>query len=86
MFAPKAAREDVWEVEINQRLFNLNSGFVNFVIYNHTDLQRKGKWRQNIELTLKDADVVIIDEGHHFRNTGIKGEGIKKDPSRYRRI
>lgn len=86
LFAPKAAREDVWEVEINRRLFNLNSGFVNFVIYNHTDLQRKGKWRQNIELTLKDADVVLIDEGHHFRNTGIKGEGIKKEPSRYRRL
>jgi SNF2 family DNA or RNA helicase len=86
LFAPKAAREDVWEVEINQRLLNLNSGFVNFVIYNHTDLQRKGKWQQNIGLTLKDADVVIIDEGHHFRNTGIKGEGIKKEPSRYRRL
>jgi superfamily II DNA or RNA helicase len=85
LFAPKAAREDVWEVEINQRLLNLNSGFVNFVIYNHTDLQRKGKWQQNIELTLKDADVVIIDEGHHFRNTGIKGKGIK-EPSRYRRL
>ncbi len=85
LFAPKAAREDVWEVEINRRLFNLNSGFVNFVVYNHTDLQRKGKWRQNIELTIKDADVVVIDEGHHFRNTGIKGQGIK-EKSRYRRL
>ena len=28
---------------------------------------------------------MIIDEGHHFRNTGIKGEGIK-EPSRYRRL
>jgi hypothetical protein len=63
----------------------MNSGFVNFVMYNHTDLQRKGKWRRDIELTVKDADVVIIDEGHHFRNTGIKGEGIK-EKSRYRRL
>jgi len=85
LFAPKAAREDVWELEINRYLQNLNSGFVNFVVYNHTDLQRKGKWRRDIELTLKDADVVIIDEGHHFRNTGIKGKGIK-EPSRYRRL
>lgn len=85
LFAPKAAREDVWEVEISQRLLNLNSGFVNFIVYNHTDLQRKGKWQRDIELTLKDADVVIIDEGHHFRNTGIKGQGLK-EPSRYRRL
>lgn len=83
LFAPKAAREDVWEVEINRRLFNLNSGFVNFVMYNHTDLQRKGKWRRDIELTVKDADIVVIDEGHHFRNTGIKGQGVK-EKSRYR--
>lgn len=85
LFAPKAAREDVWEVEITRRLAHLNSGFVNFVMYNHTDLQRKGKWQRDIGLTVRDADVVVIDEGHHFRNTGIKGQGVK-EKSRYRRL
>ena len=61
------------------------SGFVNLMIYNHTDLQRKGHWPQEIELTLRDADAVIIDEAHHFRNPGIKGEGVKA-PSRYRQL
>ena len=85
LFAPKAAREDVWERVIQKYLPHLNSGFVNFVLFNHTDLQRKGKFQRDLELTLRDADVVIIDEAHHFRNPGIKGEGIK-DPSRYRRL
>lgn len=83
LFAPKAAREDVWERAIQRYLPHLNSGFVNFVLYNHTDLQRKGHWQRDIELTLCDADVVLIDEGHHFRNPGIKGEGVK-EASRYR--
>lgn len=83
LFAPKAAREDVWERAIQKYLPHLNSGFVNFVLYNHTDLQRKGRWQRDIELTLRDADVVLIDEAHHFRNPGIKGEG-EKEASRYR--
>lgn len=85
LMAPKAAREDVWKVEIKRYLPHLNSGFVSFIDYSHTDLQRKGEVLKHIELTLRDADVVIIDEGHHFRNPGIKGEGIK-EPSRYRKF
>lgn len=85
LFAPKAAREDVWQPAIDRYLPNLNSGFVNFVLWNHTDLQRKGGFQRDLELTLKDADVIIIDEAHHFRNPGIKGEGVK-DPSRYRKL
>ncbi len=85
LFAPKAAREDVWEPAIARYLPDLNSGFVNFVLRNHTDLQRKGKFQRDLQLTLKDADVVIIDEAHHFRNPGIKGEGLR-EPSRYRRL
>ncbi|MEI7636600.1 MAG: helicase-related protein [Syntrophus sp. (in: bacteria)] len=85
LFAPKAALEDVWKVEIRRYLSHLNSGFVSFIEYSHTDLQRKGEFLKKLELTLRDADIVIIDEGHHFRNPGIKGEGIK-EPSRYRRF
>ncbi|MGH8020559.1 MAG: phospholipase D-like domain-containing protein, partial [Opitutaceae bacterium] len=85
LIAPKATREDVWERTIAKYLPDLNSGFVNFVLFNHTDLQRKGKFQRNLQLTLRDADVVIVDEAHHFRNPGIKGEGIK-EPSRYRKL
>lgn len=85
LFAPKAAREDVWEPAIARYLPHLNSRFVNFVLFNHTDLQRKNNFGRDLELTLRDADVVIIDEAHHFRNPGVKGEGIK-EPSRYRKL
>src|SRR5690606_30277810 len=37
LFAPKAAREDVWEVKVAKYLDDLNSGFVNFKSFNHTD-------------------------------------------------
>lgn len=84
LFAPKAAREDVWEPVLRQHLEQVFSGFVNLVVYNQTDLQRAGE-RHKIELTLRDADAVIIDEAHHFRNPGIAGEGFKA-PSRYRQL
>lgn len=85
LFAPKAAREDVWERVLHRYLPEVFSGFVNLVIYNHTDLQRQGKWPREIELTLRQADAVIIDEAHHFRNPGIKGEGARQR-SRYRKL
>jgi superfamily II DNA or RNA helicase len=83
LFAPKAAREDVWETAIESLLPDLNSGFVSLIVYNHTDLQRKGRWPRDISRTLRDADVVIVDEAHHFRNTGVAGTG-QREESRYR--
>jgi superfamily II DNA or RNA helicase len=83
LFAPKAARQDVWGPVIEQLLPDLNSGFVSLLVRNHTDLQRKGTWPRDLRRILRDADVVIIDEAHHFRNPGIAGEGDKA-PSRYR--
>jgi len=85
LFAPKATQEDVWEPALRRYLPKVFSGFVNLKTYNHTDLQRKGHWPQEIEMTVRDADVVIIDEAHHFRNPGIRGEGVKA-PSRYRQL
>lgn len=44
LFAPKAAKEDVWEPVVDQLLPHLASDFQPLVSYSHTDLQRKGKW------------------------------------------
>lgn len=85
LFAPKAAREDVWEVKVAKYLDDLNSGFVNFKAFSHTDLQRGGKIQKEIELTLRDADIVLIDEAHNFRNPGGRGTG-RLNESRYRRL
>ncbi len=83
LFAPKAAREDVWKPVLDKYLPKVFSGFVNLIVYNHTDLQRHGDMPEEMAMTIGDADVIIIDEAHHFRNPGIRGEGIRK-PSRYR--
>ena len=87
LFAPKAANEDVWGPAIDTYLDDLNSGFQTLVRFNHTDLQRSSPdYLRRLELTLRDADVVLIDEAHHFRNPGVKGEGLGSDPSRYRKL
>ena len=85
LFAPKAAKEDVWEPVFESLLPHLSSDFQPLVSYCHTDLQRSGKWPDRISRTIKDADVILIDEAHHFRNPGVAGTG-DKDPSRYRKL
>jgi superfamily II DNA or RNA helicase len=86
LFAPKAAREDVWEEDRKKYLPDTQSGFVNLVFYNHTDLQKTNPDEQSkLSRTIADADVIIIDEAHHFRNSGVAGTGTKA-PSRYRKL
>ena len=85
LFAPKAAREDVWAPAIERLLPDLNSGFITFIPYNHTDLQSKGTFPRDLERTIRDADVILIDEAHHFRNPGVAGEG-EREESRYRKL
>jgi len=82
LFVPKAARQAVWESKLKKYLPELLHGFYSFRIFNHTDLSR-----QNMAFQLKQireqADVIVIDEGHHFRNTGLKGEENPAKRSRY---
>ena len=86
LFAPKAAREDVWTPVIKNLLPHLDSDFQPLVSYSHTDLTRtSGGWPNRIARTIKDADVILIDEAHHFRNPGVAGTG-EKQMSRYRKL
>jgi len=84
LFVPKAAREAVWELEIQKHIPEILDGFLSFRIYNHTDLLRKKREiRRGLQQMREQADVVIIDEAHHFRNTGIRGEEDGDRKSRY---
>lgn len=86
LFVPKAVRDDVWERDIKKYLPHISGIFSNFFIFNHTDLGRTSNdFPAKLISAKNDADVVIIDEAHHFRNTGIKGKEDKK-PSRYREL
>lgn len=81
LFVPKAARLAVWESKLRRYVPELLEGFYSFRIYNHTDLSRE-KIKFQLEQIREQADVIVIDEAHHFRNTGLKGE---KDPSKQSR-
>src|SRR5829696_5972771 len=84
LFVPKAGRKPVWEAALGRYLPTIGSAFSNLEIFNHTDLNRESL-QQKLNDVRERADVVLIDEAHHFRNPGIKGQG-DRGPSRYRKM
>ncbi len=79
LFVPKSGRVPVWERNIKRYLPNLLNGFLSFKIFNHTDLVRgvsaDGTDFPSIFQQMKEqADVIVIDEAHHFRNRGLSRE------------
>ena len=78
LIVPKSGREPVWESSLRRYLPELFGDFSNLVIINHTDLQRNGAWVEKLQRLKEQADVVIVDEAHHFRNPS-----TKKETSRY---
>src|SRR5204862_159381 len=92
LFAPKATKEGVWEPHLRDWLPHIggvggNADFSNLAVFSHTDLGRKGDFPERFRRIAELADVVIIDEAHHFRNPGRKcGEADDVEPSRYYRL
>lgn len=92
LLAPKAAKDAVWEPHLKEWLphiggFGGSADFSNLVVLSHTDLDRKGDFPERLRRIAELADVVIIDEAHHFRNPGKLGDpeaGINS--SRYYRL
>lgn len=89
LFAPKAAKEAVWEPHLREWLPHIGgvgggADFSNLAVFSHTDLGRKGDFPERFRRIAELADVVIIDEAHHFRNPGRRGGGDDAvEPSRY---
>lgn len=79
LFVPKSGRVPVWERNIKRYLPHLLNGFLSFKIFNHTDLMR-GVDKDGLDYPAvlaqmkEQADVVVIDEAHHFRNRGLARE------------
>jgi len=82
LFVPKAARKPVWEAKLRKHLPDLFEGFYGFKVFNHTDLMRENM-RDQLDQVRRQADVILIDEAHHFRNTGTKGDEETDRKSRY---
>lgn len=82
LFVPKSAKGPVWERELGKRLPDVFKGYSRLKIFSHTDLMRE-KVADELEQVAAEADVIIIDEAHHFRNTGTKGDETGERRSRY---
>ena len=92
LFAPKAAKEGVWEPHLRRWLPHIGgvgggADFSNLAVFSHTDLGRKGDFPDRFQRIAELADVVVIDEAHHFRNPGRPGDlDLDIEPSRYYRL
>ncbi len=85
LIVPKSGRKPVWEAALKRYLPDLVGDFSKLVIINHTDLQRGGDWNDKLARLKQNADAIVIDEAHHFRNPGLRGLGAGM-PSRYWRM
>jgi len=99
LFAPKAAREGVWEPHLRRWLPHIGgvgggADFSSLSVFSHTDLGRGNEFPERFQRMTDLADAVIVDEAHHFRNrgsrnadgeTGSNGDGQDRR-SRYWRL
>jgi len=88
LLVPKSGREPVWERNIKRFLPKILNGFLSFKIFNHTDLMRGVSadgvdYPAIFEQLKEQADVIIIDEAHHFRNRGLANADEDGIRSRY---
>jgi superfamily II DNA or RNA helicase len=92
LFAPKGAKEGVWEPHLHQYLSHIGgvgggADFSNLTVFSHTDLTREGDFPARFKRVAELADAVVIDEAHHFRNPGRKGDPEEgTNASRYYRL
>ena len=67
LIVPKAARKPVWESKIKKYVPEILNEFLPFRIINHSELTASSK--EDLIVNIKEhAEVIIIDEAHHFRN------------------
>ena len=79
LFAPKAAREGVWEPHLRRWLPHIGgvgggADFSSLSVFSHTDLGRGNDFPERFRRITDLADAVIVDEAHHFRNRGSRGD------------
>ncbi|MBC9820520.1 helicase-related protein [Terrabacter sp. MAHUQ-38] len=71
IMATKTGQDAVWNPELKEKLPILHGPFSNVRVMAHTDLSRTDA-PEKIEQLAAQADVIIIDEAHNFRNHGAK--------------
>jgi superfamily II DNA or RNA helicase len=92
LFAPKSVKDSVWVPDFTRLLPHIGgvdgtADFSNLTVFSHTDLTRALDYPERFARITELADAVIIDEAHHFRNTGKRGDPADPDErSRYYRL
>ena len=76
LIVPASARVSVWETTIKKYIPEILEGFYPFKIINHSDLLLE-KNENLMNQIQEQAEIVVIDEAHHFRN---------RSSSRYRKL
>ena len=86
LFAPKAVKESVWDKEIRNHLGHIaGHDFSALSVFSHTDLSRTSQdFPDRFEGITRLADVIIVDEAHHFRNRGAQPDP-EAEPSTWSR-
>ena len=84
LFAPKAAREGVWEPHLRRWLPHIGgvgggADFSSLSVFSHTDLGRGNEFPERFQRMTDLADAVIVDEAHHFRNRGSRSGDSDSD-------
>ncbi|KJR45061.1 helicase domain protein [Desulfosporosinus sp. I2] len=69
LIVPASARISVWEVNIRKYIPQILDGFYSFKVINYTDLLLD-KNQNLMQKIAEQAECIIIDEAHHFRNRG----------------
>jgi len=72
LLTPKAANHPVWRAKLERFLPDALDSWSGLRIYNHTDLLRGGDYVAKINSIARNADAILIDEAHHFRNRAAK--------------
>jgi len=92
LFAPKSVKDSVWVPELKRHLPHIggvdgSADFSNLSVFSHTDLTRALEFPERFERIAELADAVVIDEAHHFRNTGKRGDPeVPFERSRYYKL
>ena len=76
LIVPASSRVSVWETTIKKYIPEILEGFYPFKIINHTDLLLD-KNENLMNQIQEQAEIVVIDEAHHFRN---------RSSNRYRKL
>lgn len=77
VIVPKSTRDAVWEVLLSRHIPSARGVFGNqVVVYNHSDLLRGASSDRDFGAEMEEirdhCDVIVIDEGHNFRNLSSK--------------